>query len=325
MKTCLLVLFLTSTILAINTPRATAQSASKHNSLDLHYYHEYKANQHNMQNEAKEIREANKFKNPAETFHQQQNLRGQAYNLKEKILDSKRETQQAELKAGHHVEAVKSQINNFENQQKNSGDQLEAKNQQLKYKINHSEKFRQVYEHRAEENAASAMVQPTVAQRNQKQDLAKWDHKQEQHYASEAEGDMKQLAHNKKDVESREAGIAKKLENMHKDLEAAKKDTLTVEAKGAERVERLEHKSMGVEQRLHEGVEFSRIQGDSKAIAQESKPKKQSDKQPMNHSGNQPKKSKSLAEEVASISFSTPVKKNKVSSPAKQLKKFLKA
>lgn len=307
MKVCLLVLFLTSTILAIKTSRATAQSASKYNSLDLHYYRQYKENQHNLEKEAREAKEAAHVHSPADTFHQQQDLRTDAFKLKQEILDVQNKTKLDNHNAQHEVDAIKTKIHDFAHHQEHTGDQGDEESQQLKYKINHNEKFRQVYEHRAEENAASAMTKIAPAAAKDKQDLAKWDHKQEEHYAGKAHHEMDELTHNKKGEEDDEKGITNKLADMQNELEKARKDREALLEKGAQRLEKLNEKLAVAESRLSNGLAVSNVTAavsdENKALAQEKKPV---------HMQGKGRHGKGKRDDVDSISFSTPVKSKKV-------------
>jgi hypothetical protein len=312
MKACLLVLLLTATTLAINTPRSTAQSASNKNSVDLHYYRQYRSNQHQIKRESREANEANRATHtlsPAVTFQKQQAVRAEAYKIKEKILDAKRENQQEEMKANRHVQAVKNEVNNFENKQRGTSGRTEQETLQQKMKINHAEKLRQVYSTRAAENEARAVTQTTRAEQNRYNNLAKWDHQQEQHYAGEAADSLARVDHTEKGVASHLNGTAKKLENIQKDLKAARKQRDVVHEKGEARIARLEKRQENVNERLQGGKALSHI-GEADQVDAQNKNAAQStfDVMPENvileqdQSGN----GKTLSEEVYSVDFKTP-------------------
>lgn len=262
MKACLLVLLLTATTLAINTPRSTAQSASNKNSVDLHYYRQYRSNQKQIQRDTRDANEANHATHtlsPDVTFKRQQAARAQAYKLKEKILDAKRENEQEDMKAERHVQAVKNEVSNFENKQGDTSGRTEQETLQQKMRINHAEKLRQVYATKAAENEARAVTQTTRAQQNHYKNLAKFDHQQEQHYAGEAADGLARIDHSEKRDASNLNGTEKKLDNIRKDLKAARKEREVVHEKGEARIARLEQRQEKVNERLQGGEALSHI------------------------------------------------------------------
>jgi hypothetical protein len=262
MKACLLVLLLTATTLAINTPRSTAQSASNKNSVDLHYYRQYRSNQHEIQRDSRDANEANRAThalNPDVAFKRQQAARAQAYKLKEKILDAKHENQQEEMKADRHVQAVKNDVSNFENEQGDTNGRSEQETLQHKMTINHAEKLRQLYSTRAAENEARALEQTTKAQQNHYKNLAKFDRQQEQHFAGVAADDLARVDHSEKRDASNLNGTEKKFKNIRKDLKAARKEREVVHEKGEARIARLEQRLEKVHERLQGGDALSHI------------------------------------------------------------------
>merc|ERR1711935_12677 len=258
MGICLLLL--TPTILAISTKKivvATELLSHSHHTAnpvtdgDLHYYHKYRegADHPRVPQEG----DKGRHQISASTFQKRQKLRDQAWKLRRHGLDSEKESHNADLKLQHKVEVLEEKLKQL---RKHFAGLFEKQNEidsGLKVKINHEEKFREVYAQRASENSVEAQVEMNPESKHRKLDLAKWDTQQANHYAEKSANNLKALKQGEKRCDNLKHMEQTQVSDLEAKVMEARAKLVSGKSKSEERVEKLKAMEKKINEQIQEG------------------------------------------------------------------------
>lgn len=261
MKVLIALLLLNWSVLSISSAAAAILLLPhSNNDGNLHYYRKYR---NSVEGErvgkavgsavGKAAKNSKGHLKPADTFHLRQKLRAEAYKLRQHIVDAKHEVKAKSQKQETKLHKLQDQVEQVKAHYHDLIIERKQKSQGLKYKINHEEKFREVYKKRADENAAAASLSTNASGKQRLQNLSNWDKKQAEGYAKQASANLNQLKAN----ENSEERLHQAEEHRENEIE---KEEANVAAKGAadrhkgdDRVHKLEEREANLQQRISVG------------------------------------------------------------------------
>jgi hypothetical protein len=225
----ILSLLLSATVLTL-TQHSTSHSHPDEGS--LHYYNKFARDHSSPLNTHIPLQKH---------YSNERSLRNQVYKISDEIKGVERKAGFKERALKHQLLALKNQANKLENNSEADSKVAHQKERAIKEDINHSEKFRELYEERGKVNSGH-LGEALEDEKESLGKLVKFDHDRESHWAKKEtrqQGDLQGTVAGDLKEEAVEAGL---IANVESKIEALKADLSGVQKEAAFAVLALENK-----------------------------------------------------------------------------------
>jgi len=186
-------------------------------------------------------------------FGDRQRLRNEAHNLRREIRQIKQDNHENNVKQERHINSLEATRDDYVANNHSGTTSLEQQQTQIKYQINHDEKYREKYVAREVTNEQRAENESSRPDKNRLLKLANFDKNRSEYFAKKAHHQFDKLQDLQNEETDRDRKLSKKVGRMDHKINSAEQNAYKVRAEGDDTLRPVVYKEKKIEDALHRG------------------------------------------------------------------------
>jgi len=186
-------------------------------------------------------------------FGDRQRLRNEAHNLRKEIRQIKQDNHENNVKQERHINSLEASRDDYVANNHSGTTSLEQQQTQVKYQINHDEKYREKYLAREVTNDKRAERDSSQPDKKRLLKLANFDKKRSEVFAKLAHHQFDKLQDLQNEETDRDAKLSKTVGEMDHKIHSAEQNAYKVREEGEDTLRPVVYKEKKIEDALHRG------------------------------------------------------------------------